>query len=243
MHELRLSSFARSRELIEEAILRAPLAAEAHAWLAEWYVMSVYNGWSTDNQGDIQNAADHSSRALDIDPENALCLTVDGVVHNNLLLRMDVAEDRFNAALDQNPNESMSWLLSGVLHAYRDEGVEAVRRVEKASRLSPLDPMRYFFDSLSASAHIAAGNYLTALELSDRSLAINNRHLSTLRAKACALHKLGRGREATETGREILRRQPDFRVNDYLRNHPAAEFNFGKMHAEALIAAGIPREG
>ncbi|MDO8312349.1 MAG: hypothetical protein Q7T25_10440, partial [Sideroxyarcus sp.] len=90
MHQLRLNSFARSRELIEEAIRRAPRAAEAHAWLGEWYVMSVFNGWSTDRSHDTAMAQDCTARALDIEPENSFCLTIDGVVSNNLLMQMDV---------------------------------------------------------------------------------------------------------------------------------------------------------
>jgi TolB-like protein len=240
MHEQRLASFARSRELIEEALRRAPRAAEAHAWMGEWYVMSVFNGWSDDRQRDTQRALDATSRALDIEPANAFCLTIDGVVHNNLLQRMDVATDRFDDALDVNPNESMAWLLSGVLDAYRDRGTAAVERVEKAIRLSPLDPFGYFFDSMAATAHLAAQNYDRALDYADRSLARNARHLSTLRARTAALHFLGRGEDARISASELMRLQPEFTVDAYRRSHPAAGFPLGRQVVEALSAAGVP---
>jgi TolB-like protein/Tfp pilus assembly protein PilF len=239
MHQLKLSSFSRSRELIEEAVRRAPRAAEAHAWLGEWYVMSVFNGWSTDRVGDTRLAQDCTARALDIEPENSFCLTIDGVVNNNLLMRMDVAGSRFDAALERNPNEAMAWLFSGVLHAYRDDGVEAAARAEKAMRLSPLDPFGYFYDSLAATAYLAAEDYERTLELAERSLAKNDRHLSSLRVKICALHNLGRAREAQETGRELMRRQPDFTVGDYRRGHPAADFRIGRNVIAGLLAVGI----
>ncbi len=239
MHQLKLSSFARSRELIEEAIRRAPRAAEAHAWLGEWYVMSVFNGWSTDRARDTQLAQDCTARALDIESENSFCLTIDGVVNNNLLMRLDTAGQRFDAALERNPNEAMAWLLSGVLCAYRDDGAEAVARVEKALRRSPLDPFGYFYDSLAAAANIAAENYPRVLELADRSLLKNDRHLSTLRAKICALHHLGRAQQARDVANELLRRQPDFSLADYRRGHPAADQKFGRNVTDALFAAGI----
>ena len=240
MHQLKLSSFARSRELIEETIRRAPRAAEAHAWLGEWYVMSVFNGWSTDRAADTQLAQDCTARALDIESENSFCLTIDGVVNNNLLLRMDTAEQRFNAALERNPNEALAWLLSGVLYAFRDEGAEAVRRVETAMRRSPMDPFSYFFSSLAASAYISAEDYGKALELADASLVMNDRHLSTLRVKICALHRLGRTEEARASAAMLMQRQPDFTVSGYLRNHPAAEFRGTKNVCAALSAAGVP---
>jgi TolB-like protein/Tfp pilus assembly protein PilF len=240
MHQLKLTNFARSRELIEEAIRRAPRAAEAHAWLGEWYVMSVYNGWTTDRARDTQLAQDSTLRALDIEPENSFCLTIDGVVNNNLLLRMDVAESRFNAALERNPNEAMAWLLSGVLYAFRDEGAEAVRRVETAMRRSPMDPFSYFFTSLAASAYISAEDYPKALALAEASMAKNDRHLSTLRVKICALHRLGRTDEAREIAAVLMQRQPDFTVADYLKSHPAADFRGTKNVCAALLAAGVP---
>ena len=239
MHQLKLSSFARSRELIEEAIRRAPRAAEAHAWLAEWYVMSVFNGWTTDRARDTQLAQDSTARALDIEGENSFCLTIDGVVNNNLLMRLDVAEHRFNAALDRNPNEAMAWLLSGVLYAYRDEGEEAVRRVDTALRRSPVDPFGYFYDSLASAAYIAAEDYASALTLADRSLLKNDRHLSTLRAKICALHYLGRTDEARLVATELMRRQPDFSLTAYKASHPAADRKFGQNVVAAFAAAGI----
>ena len=240
MHQLKFNSFARSRELIEEAIRRAPRAAEAHAWLGEWYVMSVFNGWTTDRAADTQLAQDSTARALDIEPENSFCLTIDGVVNNNLLMRMDTAEQRFDAALARNPNEAMAWLLSGVLYAYRDDGVEAVRRVETAMRRSPLDPFGYFFTSLAATAHLVAGNYARALDLTKASLAQNDRHLSTLRVKICALHHLGLADKARDAATELMQRQPDFTVAGYLDSHPAAAFRPARIVSSALLAAGVP---
>lgn len=240
MHQLRLASFARSRELIEEAIRRAPRAPEAHAWLAEWYVMSVFNGWSTDRARDTMLAQDSTARALDIEPENPFCLTIDGVVHNNLLMRLDTAGSRFDRALDLNPNESLAWLLSGVLEVYRDRGDEAVRKVETAMRRSPMDPFGYFYASLAASAHFAAGDYLRALDLADASLARNDRHSSTLRVKIASLHHLGRQAEARAAAAVLRQRQPEFTVASYLANAPAAHAASVRAVSAALSLSGIP---
>lgn len=240
MHQLKLSNFARSRDLIEEVIRRAPRVPEAHAWLAEWYVMSIFNGWSDNTLRDTGVALDCTARALDMDPDNTFALTIDGVVNNNLLMRLDKASERFDAALDLNPNESLAWLLSGVLQAYRDEGPDAVMRTEKALRLSPVDPFGYFFDSLASTAYIAAEDWEHALLLADRSMAKNDRHLSTLRVRICALHNLGRRQELRDAGADLIRRQPDFTISSYRRSHPAAHFKVGERMTAALLAAGIP---
>jgi TolB-like protein len=240
MHRPTLSAFARSRQVIEEAISRAPATAEAHAWLGKWYVLSVFNSWSTNTAEDTRKAIDCTARALDLSPENSFCLTIDGFAQNNLLRRLDIADKRYSSALAINPNEALSWLLKGAMCAFRDDSREAVRAVTTARKLSPLDPFGYFYDTLSATAFFAAGDHEKALVLAERSLGVNDRHLSTLRTKIAALHSLGRHDDARTTAGELMRRQPDFTVSEYMHQHPAAEFKVGRQVAEALVAAGVP---
>lgn len=239
MHQMTLASFARSREMIREVIHRYPDSAEAHAWLAEWYVMSIFNGWSTDTDRDTREAKRLSQRALEIDPDNAFCITMSGVVHNNLLRDQDRALSCFAEAVHLNPNQPTAWLSKGVLHAYRDEAKEAVAAVDKARFLSPLDPFAYFYDSLSSTAYLAAEKYDRALELADRALFRNSNELSSLRVKISALYHLGRKADAKIVASELLRKQPGFDLKLYLEQHPAAEFRVGKNMAKALSASGL----
>ncbi|MEL7301570.1 MAG: hypothetical protein AAFM92_14405 [Pseudomonadota bacterium] len=239
LHQLSLSSFAESREMINEAIRRAPQTAEAHAWLADWYVKSVFNGWSTDRAADTRHAQDATARALDIDPENAFCLTMDGTVQNTLIADPDAAMQAFDHALEINPNEALGHLQKGVLHAFNDEADMALSSVTNANRLSPTDPFGYFYNSMTATAYLSSELWEDALHFADKSLLHNDRHVSTLRAKLTALYNLGRIEEAREVSTLLLRRDPDFSVAHYERFHPASRFNSGRLVAEALRAVGM----
>lgn len=243
MHHSTLRDFARAKELLQEATARADHAAEVHAWLGKWYVLSVFNGWSTNTARDTQRALDSTARALDRSPDNAFSLAIDGFAHCNLVRRLDVAESRYTAALESSPNEALAWLFKGAFHTFRSEGELAVESARKARALSPIDPFGYFYDAMIAGAHLAAGNFDEALELSERSLKFNDRHLSTLRIKLFALYFLGRVDEAITAGGELLQRQPDFTISDYMKRHPSADYPMGKMMAEALRAARIPTGG
>ncbi|MBG6155185.1 TolB-like protein [Labrenzia sp. EL_159] len=239
MHRSTLRDFAKSREMLDEALRRSPRSAEVHAWRGKWHVLSVINGWSSDPSKDTKSAVGSTTKALDIDPENAFCLTIDGFAHNNLLRRLDTASHRYENALEQNPNEALSWLLRGALLAFQDAGEQAVHAARKAQKLSPIDPFKYFYDSLSATAFLAAEDYEEALRLADMSLTRNRRHLSTLRAKITALHFLDRGDEAKEVAEELRSRQPGFTVEAYLRAHPASDYQLGHNVAKALRATGF----
>lgn len=241
MHRNTLRDFARARELIEEALQRAPLVPEIHAWLSRWYIYGIFNGWSSDTPRETQLALDYSARALDLSPDNAFCLTIDGIAHSNLLRRLDIAEQRYDQALQANPNEALCWLLKGALHTFRSEGELAVKASETARSLSPIDPFGYYYDAHTAGAYLSIGDYDRALELAQRSLRKNNRHLSTLRILLFAAYYANKADVVQSTAQDLMRRQPNFTVFDYMRTHPSADSEMGRKMEKALIAAQIPR--
>lgn len=241
MHRTTLSSFARARSYIEEAIRRAPRHSQLYSWLGKWYVLSVSQGWSTDVQKDASLGRDCVSAALDLNPECAFSLTIDGLVRNNLMKRSDEARECYERALEIDPNNALAWLLIGTLNAFVGEGDLAVTQASRALSLSPIDPHLYFFESLAATCHLTAFQFEKALELADRSMVSNRRHASTHRVRTIALYGLGRIDEARLSAQELLRVEPGLSVENYLRNHPAALYPTGRFWAKALMDSGIPK--
>lgn len=240
MHRLSFHSFDRARALLETLTARIPRQPTPHAWLGKWHVMHVQQGWSSDEGTDSRQALECTKRALDVDPDCSLALTIDGLVHTNLLKRLDIAQERYEHALEINPNESLAWLLKGTMHAFRGEGAAAVEGTRRALRLSPLDPLRYYFDSLAATAALSAGQYERAIDLARRSLRANRTHTSTLRAMAIAQWQLGRAKEARTTVEELLRLEPTLTVARWLERSPATGFETGTIWSNALREAGVP---
>ncbi|MEO0425915.1 MAG: tetratricopeptide repeat protein [Pseudomonadota bacterium] len=240
MHQMKLAGFARARSHLEEVVAREPGHAVPLAWLGEWYVLSIAQGWSVDKAQDTAKAENCLARALDLDPFDPLALTIDGNVQTMLQNRLDIAKDRFTEALALDPNNSLAWLSKGALSAFRGEGTLAVECAGHARRLSPLDPRRDFFDSLTATAHLANQDYEMALELADRSLEANPRHVSTMRVRTIALELMGRHAEAVAAAETLRRHDREFTVSGYLAVHPAASYRTGTDWANALRRAGIP---
>jgi len=240
MHHLSLRDFEEAHRLLETLIERASRQSLPLAWLGKWHVLRVQQGWSEDPQHDARRALQCTTQALDADPHCALALAVDGIVHTNLLKRLDIAQDRYELAIETNPSESLAWLLKGTLHAFRGEGRQAVLDTERAGLLSPLDPHRYFYDSLAATAYLSAHQYDRALEYAKRSLRANRTHTSTLRAIAVAQLKLGRADEARETTAELMSREPTLTVSGWLERSPSSDFQIGQEWAEAFRELGVP---
>jgi adenylate cyclase len=241
MHRISPLASQRAQQMLQALVERSPRLAAPYAWLAKWHVLRVTQGWSDNGQADGKHALDNTRRALDRDPTHSLAMTVEGQVNTYILKRLDVAQECYEAALQHNPNDSLAWLLKGTLHAFRDEGADAVRHTRQALKLSPLDPLKYYFDSLAATAALSAGHYPRALALAQRSLRLNRTHGSTQRALITALWQLGREEEARATARELLKIDPEFTVSTFFERSPTAPYELGKTVASALRSAGIPQ--
>jgi len=241
MHRMLPQAAERAQRLLQTLIERAPRVAAPYAWLGKWHVLRVTQGWSQDPLLDGRAALDNARRALDLDATLSLALTVEGQVNTYVLKQLDVAEQSYEAALRENPNDALAWLLKGTLHAFKDEGKEAVRHTRRAMKLSPLDPLRYYFDSLAATAALSAGQYQRAQSLAERSLRLNRTHASTLRVMVVALWHLERQDEARARAAEVLRLEPAFTVTKYLERSPSAPFPIGRFIASTLEQAGIPK--
>ena len=240
MHRSDRRDFDKSRRAFEHLIERYPRYAAPYAYLAEWHVFRVAQGWFESLEGEATSALDRINRALDIDAEDSLALTVNGMVHTNLLRKHDVAKRSYDLALQRNPNAGLAWLHRGTLWAFQGRGHEAMEETERAVALSPLDPWRYYYDSLCATAALSARDYERAIALARRSLRANRTHASTLRVIAISASELGRMDEARDSVAELRELDPSLTVSGYLARSPARNFETSRIWAEALRRAELP---
>ena len=240
LHRMGLRDFDRAHDLLQAAAERAPRHPGPQAWLAAWHVLRTQQGWVSNAQETAGRARDCAERALDADPEDSLALTMSALVHVHFLRRLDEAASLYEKAVAANPNDSLAWLHKGMLHAFRGQADAGVDDTERALALSPLDPMKYYYDSLGASAAATAGRYPRAIELAGRSLAVNCLHTSTLRVLAISQTLNGQVDAARATVSRLLALEPDFTVQRFLTRAPGADFDVGQRFARALREAGVP---
>jgi adenylate cyclase len=240
MHRTDYHDFDKARLMLEHLITRSQRHPVPHAWLATWHVLRVQQGWANDVDTETKLAMDCVKRALDSEPSCSLALTIDGLVHTNLKRDTEIAERQYLAAIESNPNESLAWLLKGTMHAFKGEGDIAFSNAEHAIRLSPLDPIKYFYHSLAATSAVAAGEYARAIVLARSSLRLNKTHTSTYRALAIAQSLNGNVDEAKLTIKDLLKLEPDFTVTQFLERSPSAKHLIGRTYAKALEDAGLP---
>ena len=114
------------------------------------------------------------------------------------------------------------------------------RLVNRRLRLSPIDPLKYFFDSLAATAALSNASWERSVALSLRSIRANRSHASTWRTLAFALVMLNRMDEAQESVQRLLEIEPGFTVGRFRERFPGRDGPMAEPWAEALQAAGLP---
>ncbi len=239
LHRFAIADFGRSRELLLALSERAPRHAEPFAWLARWHVFRVVQGWSEDSRRDGELARFYSDRALDRDPTSALALTMAGSVRAGVERDAAGAQSLYAQALVHNPNDSLAWLMSGVAQGFMNAQAPALAASEMALGLAPADPTRHYYDALSATAALRAGDYERCVVLARRSITANGSHGTAYRSMAIAQAELGRHADAADTVQRLLRVEPHFTVQNYLARVPGQDAN-RERYARLLEDAGLP---
>jgi adenylate cyclase len=240
MHRSTKDEFLQTRKLLDELINRHNRIAAPRAWLGNWFILRVTRGWSEDRMLEASEALNVTHAALDRDPSDALALATEGFVYCHLLKDLDTARKRCDQAVDANPSHALGWLYRGTIKAFKGEGEAAVEATRRAMDLSPLDPQRYYFESLSATAELSAHQYANAERLARSSLVLNRMHSSTWRALTIALVCQGRMDEAREALRNVRQLEPELTVEKYRARMPNGQLDTGRQWASCLAEAGLP---
>jgi adenylate cyclase len=240
MHRQSRDEFARARILLQHLSERHPRIGTPYAWTGKWYALCAAQNWGEQPAEDLKRAKEAVDRALALEGAHSLALTIRGLIAGYVERDFAAAATSYEAALAVNPNEPLAWLYRATLAAWTGAGADAIAHADNALALSPVDPMRYYFESLAAIAHLAGGQYDKAIQLARESLRRNKVHASTHKTLVVALSLAGRQDECAKASAELLKVVPGYTVETFLSTSPLAASPDRLLFAEALRAAGIP---
>lgn len=241
MHKFSHAEFERANTMLAALAEREPRCADFWAWRGRWHYFRVIQGWSDDRHSDHLMAKQFTQRALDQDDTCALAWTVFGAVESRLNNNAAAGAHCYRVALESDPNESLTWLSKSMSDAIQECDGDALASSETALGLSPTDPMQAYYDGVSATAYLLAGQFKTAELLASRSLRGNRNSGSPYRTLAIALAMQERLPEAQETIQALLSVEPgsslaQFRLRIHHQHSRFADFE------SALESAGLPSE-
>jgi adenylate cyclase len=240
MHRSTKGALLRSRALLEAVTERHKRVSAPWAWLAKWHIMQVVQGLTNDPSKDFQQAIELADRALDLEPNSSLAMAVKGHALCHLGSDVDSSRHLLDGATQINPNDPIAWLYAGFWSSMWGDAHDAVDASERALRLSPLDPQRYYLQMLAANSYLAAGRLTESIQLSQSSLRTNRYHLPTLRALMAAQFEAGQTDEARATLQRLRMVQPDLTLEKY-RSYGKASGLRSRIYM-AMESLGLPKQ-
>jgi adenylate cyclase len=147
-------------------------------------------------------------------------------------------------AIAVNPNSALAWNMRGWALSWQNQPVLAIEAHQQAIRLSPFDPLAYYFTSGLGFAHLAAGRYEEAIEWADRALQTQPRFVLAMRYRLVCLAHLGRTAEARDWLKRVLSLQPGLTVAAWKASWATAVFSpeILALYVDGLRKAGLPEE-
>ena len=213
-------SLREAAELLERAIALDPSYAQAHAYLAWCLAFRIGEGRSPDPDADKARALAASQSAIELDTQDAFVLAVAGHVNSFLNGKPEEAVDFFEEALTLNQNSAFAWGLSALTFAYLGRADVAMERLQNVWRLSPFDPLNFYFWIVAGIAEFVAGRYDEAIAWLRKSRRANARFVACLRMLAASLAQAGDEAAAQAVARELLALEPSFRISTFVSWYP-----------------------
>lgn len=233
-------SFRETGELLERAIALDPSYAQAHAYTAWRLNFLIGENRSADVAADTARALAAAQRALELDPEDPFVLCVAAHINAFTAKNLDLASDLYERALALDENSAFAWGLSALNRAYLGDPDGAIERLRNVWRLSPYDPMNWFFCLLAGIAEFVAGRYGESVAWTRKAARGNPRFVAALRTLAPALALSGDEQGARTVAAQLLSVKPDFSVSQFIARYPLRRAEDLARLEEGLRAAGLP---
>ncbi len=233
------TSYAQAGERLYEAIARDPGNAPAYAHAATWHNFRIGQGWSRDHAEDGAQAARCAAKALELDPNNALALAIQGQVLSFNGRNYEVARQYLDRAIALGPSSVLAWTLSAATHSWTGNGALGIEHATRALRLSPYDPFVFFTEHMLSQSHYMAGEHDTAIAIARGVAQRNPRLTSNLRTLAASLVATDAIDAAREVAAGLLHHEPNFRLSAFGRRTPLCDAVRGD-YITRLRLAGLP---
>jgi adenylate cyclase len=154
---------------------------------------------------------------------------------------LTTAANVIDRALTLNPNSAHAWVARGLVSVIQDRPDQAIEPIERAIRLSPLDPWGgRAFTSPLAMAHFAAGRYEEAIQWAVRALAAQPDYRPAMRIKAAYCVYLDWTEEARNWLGRVLQIEPSLTLARVRASVPQFSPELRARYVDGLRKAGLP---
>jgi TolB-like protein len=237
-----VESMTAALDCLDQALAIDPIYAPAMAAAAYCHAQCHFQGW-VPHDDDTYRAKGVALawRAIELAPNDAQVLWMAAfAVWTMAQEDREASRALFSRSLLINPNAAMALALGGWIETMRGNPGVGREMVERARRLSPLDPRGWFMSGAMAIAAIIDENYPEAVIWAEKALVQNRRFAVALRVLAVALVKVGQRDRAAQVVQEMLAIEPELTISGFLTRILVPLDSMARTYADALREAGLP---
>jgi len=224
----------RSMQLCEEAIALDPEYAHAYATLSTAHSRMVLEGVSDSPKESLRLAVEIGQKAIALDESRSGLLVWPYALNREFDKAIEAAEK----AVSLNPNSAGGYLALGAALAFAGRYQEAIPVLQKCLRLSPVPYHIGVFGWLALSYH-ELGQYEEAVDTYKKMLQTYGPDTLVAHVWLAANYiYLRRENEARAEAAEVLRINPKFSIEQYVKNIPTTPASKERT-TKALLKAGL----
>lgn len=239
-HDWSKAGVGEALRLVDKSVALDPSFAPAYGLGAWCYYWRRMNGWTTNQEHEVAEVIRLAGTLGELGNDDAAALSYCGLALGHVASKAEAGVVLADQALSLNPNLAAAWYASGALRLLYGDLHQAIEHLERAMRISPLDPLTFFTLSYTAIAHFFADRHGEAQQYAERACREQPHFATSLRIAAASHAATGRLEEARAYVAQALELDPDMRISNLksrIAQLPADRF---AKFAEALRKAGVP---
>jgi adenylate cyclase len=178
-------------------------------------------------------------RGIELDPTNALALSVGGHIAAYIDHDYEHALHLFDSSLRLDPSSVYTWDSSAVALSYAGRADEALRRIRGSANLWERRPDAYYFRTTACIAALLAGRPEEAVAAGRQAVRENPNFQASYRPLIASLGLTGKREEAERYLRELRRLHPDFSIGWFKESYPPLHGEGRERYIEGLRKAGV----
>lgn len=228
-----LQNFQRATEI-------DPNFATAHGMSAYCYVWRKANGWVADPDQETASAEAAARNAARLGLDDAIALAQAGFALAFVAANLDDGAALIDRALNLNPNLAAAWRFSGYVRVFLGDPELAIEHLQRAIRLSPLDPLIFIVQNGIVLAHFFAGRYEEALDWAQRALRQNPNYAAALIMAAVSGALVGRNEDRDKAVDRLRALDPQVRIANFANVWPLRRTEDLVAFDKGLRLTGLP---
>ena len=230
-------AYDKARVALGQALSRDPSIANAHILIAHIEYVSYLLGDQHSKETAYELVFHHSQKALELERNNSDAHNASALAFI-LVEQWERAFQACKTAVDLAPSSAYAHLVLGAVELIAGDPNEAIRQVNEGMRLSPKDPLLFFFHLHIGEAHIRLRQYKEAIVWLQSSIQLKQDvWIGYVDLVVCLSH-LGKTHEAESALAEVYIVRPKLNIDDVM-----ASIRFKDPAETEHFVAGLRKAG